>query len=211
MTCAEFQKVLPYIIETGGNEEEERHRQECPVCSDLVADLNFIAGQAKLLAPLEEPHARVWQGIRASLEREGLIKPVRARRRGLRPVGALSFPGLAAAVAALLVVFGIYLYQREAVQTNATGENEAMMGRARVALESVGSELEDQQLLSHLEQTRPAALATYEANLQQVNASIADALKHISNNPTDKATRQYLIQAYQQKAMVYDLAMRPLR
>ncbi len=55
MTCAEFQKVLPYIIETGGNADEEQHLRECPVCSDLVADLRYIAEQAKLLVPMEQP------------------------------------------------------------------------------------------------------------------------------------------------------------
>ena len=49
MNCAEFQKVLPYIIETGGNTDEEQHLRECRVCSDLVQDLRYIADQTKLL------------------------------------------------------------------------------------------------------------------------------------------------------------------
>ena len=44
MTCAEFQKVLPHIIESGGNPEQEEHLRSCPVCGDLVADLKHIAG-----------------------------------------------------------------------------------------------------------------------------------------------------------------------
>jgi len=28
MTCAEFQKVLPYIIETGGSADQEKHLRE---------------------------------------------------------------------------------------------------------------------------------------------------------------------------------------
>ena len=43
MTCAEFQKVLPYFIDGGGTEEEQQHLATCPVCSDLVADLRYIA------------------------------------------------------------------------------------------------------------------------------------------------------------------------
>ena len=46
MTCAEFQKVLPFIIDSGGNAEDESHLKSCPVCSDLVADLKYIAEQA---------------------------------------------------------------------------------------------------------------------------------------------------------------------
>jgi hypothetical protein len=74
MTCAEFQRVLPFIIESGGNAEEQEHLQSCHVCSDLVADLKYIADVAKLLVPMEDPHPRVWDGIQKSLEREGLVK-----------------------------------------------------------------------------------------------------------------------------------------
>ena len=68
MTCAEFQKVLPYIIETGGNPDEEANLASCPVCADLVADLKYIADQAKLLVPMEDPAPRVWNGIQKELE-----------------------------------------------------------------------------------------------------------------------------------------------
>ncbi len=77
MTCAEFQKVLPYIIDGGGSEEEQHHLETCPLCSDLVADLRYIAECAKLLVPMEDPSPRVWQGIEKSLERENLAKPAR--------------------------------------------------------------------------------------------------------------------------------------
>jgi hypothetical protein len=77
MTCAEFQKVLPYIIERGGSKEEQEHLATCPVCSDLVADLTHIAESAKLLVPMEDPSPRVWHNIQRTLEREGMMKPAR--------------------------------------------------------------------------------------------------------------------------------------
>ena len=80
MTCAEFQSVLPFIIETGGNAKEEEHLKSCKVCGDLVADLRYIAEQAKLLVPMEEPSGRVWDEIQKSLEREGLAKPAGTRK-----------------------------------------------------------------------------------------------------------------------------------
>jgi hypothetical protein len=77
MTCAEFQKMLPEIIDGGGSEEAQRHLATCHVCSDLVADLRYIAECAKLLVPMEDPSPRVWSGIEKSVEREGLTKPAR--------------------------------------------------------------------------------------------------------------------------------------
>ncbi len=82
MTCAEFQRVLPYIIDTGGNEQEQEHLRTCPTCSDLVADLKYIAEQAKLLVNMEAPPTRVWDGINEGIEREGLAKP-RPVKRGV--------------------------------------------------------------------------------------------------------------------------------
>ena len=80
MTCGEFQNVLPFIIETGGNATEEEHLKSCKVCSDLVADLRYIAEAAKLLVPMKEPDERVWNEIQKSLEREGLAKPAGTRK-----------------------------------------------------------------------------------------------------------------------------------
>ena len=78
MTCVEFQKDLPYIFDSGGDEEHKQHLASCPVCGDLVADLRYIAEQAKLLVPMEDPPKRVWDNIQRGLEQEGL---------GSRPAG----------------------------------------------------------------------------------------------------------------------------
>lgn len=85
MTCAEFQRDLPYIIDVGGNAEQEEHLKTCKVCADLVNDLRYIAEQAKLLVPMHDPGEGVWTGIQDSLEREGLVKPRQARRGLLSP------------------------------------------------------------------------------------------------------------------------------
>jgi hypothetical protein len=74
MNCEEFQRVLPQIIESGGNADEEVHLSSCLSCSELVQDLRYIAEQAKLLLPLRDPNPRVWNNIQESLVREGLIR-----------------------------------------------------------------------------------------------------------------------------------------
>lgn len=206
MTCAEFQKVLPYIIESGGNPEQEEHLRSCAVCSDLVADLKYIAEQAKLLLPMEDPHPRVWEGIRAALEREGVAQPVRGRLLNF-PVFAPA-PWLAAAAALVLVVAGILVYQRGdqgQMASRQTKEAAVTRGVLRTA-----SSFDDQQLLSELSEHNPALRATYEENLRKVNASISDARQTVEQDPDDEDARDSLVQAYEQKAMLYDMAMRSL-
>jgi hypothetical protein len=119
MNCAEFQKVLPYIIESGGNAEEEGHLRECSVCSDLVTDLRYIAEQAKLLLPMHEPGPQVWDNIQGSLEREGLVKPDRARGRLLGSTGETTRWILAASAA---IFFAALLF------LSARGHNQTLPG-----------------------------------------------------------------------------------
>lgn len=95
MTCADFQKVLPDIIEIGGTAEQEAHLKSCQVCTDLVADLRYIAEAAKMLVPMEEPSPGVWTGIEKALEKEGLVRPAGHGRRLLgshRMSTIISFP-----------------------------------------------------------------------------------------------------------------------
>ena len=105
MTCAEFQKVLPYIIETGGAPKQEEHLRSCKVCADLVADLKYIAEQAKLLVPMEEPDPRVWDGIRSSLDQEGTARRS-LLRRGLHALFSRKFSFWVGA-ATMLVLLGV--------------------------------------------------------------------------------------------------------
>ncbi len=203
MTCAEFQKVLPYIIETGGNAEEEQHLRECHICSDLVQDLRYIAEQAKLLVPMEDPAPKVWDGIRDSLEREGLVrKPARARGRLLGPSGIL--PWIAGVAAIVLVICGIVLYRRGAAATVAAPSTAAQTS-------TTDNDAQDQQVLAQVAQKRPEMRDAYAHNLAQVNASIKESKRALDDDPSDGDARSALLRAYEQKAMVYDMATRSLQ
>jgi hypothetical protein len=208
MNCAEFQKVLPYIIETGGNAEEEAHLRACPVCSDLVRDLKYIAEQAKLLLPMHDPSPRVWENIQGSLEREGLLKPARARGRLLGP-GGVSVRRVVAGTAVLLVVFGIALLHR-GKNLDRAASREVSEG-AVVSSPAGFSAQDDEQLLNAVEAHRPNLRALYASNLKQVNAYISDAQQALRQNPNNEEAHRHLMHAYDQKAMVYEMAMRSIQ
>jgi hypothetical protein len=210
MNCAEFQKVLPYIIETGGNAEEEAHLRACPVCSDLVQDLRYIAEQAKLLLPMHDPSPQVWDNIQGSLEREGLVKPARARGRLLGSTGEVS-RWIVTGTTVLLVVLGIALLRRG---ENHRSANSVPANKSRDSQSPVASGFttqDDEQILEAVRQQRPHMRETYETNLKQVNAYITDAQQNLRQNPNDSEARQSLMDAYDQKAMVYEMAARSLQ
>lgn len=196
MNCAEFQRVLPYIIDTGGNAEHEEHLRSCAVCADLVADLKYIAEQAKLLVPMQDPNPRVWDGIQKSLEREGLVKsaPARGDLLGL-PHG--SWVWLAPIAAMFLIVAGLYLYRAQTPAQSAAAVTSTSVSTA---------DQDDSQVLEALAQRDPDSRSSYEQSLRNVNAFIADAKTTVEQNPDDSEARQFLMQAYEQKAMLYRMA-----
>jgi len=53
----------------------------------------------------------------------------------------------------------------------------------------------------------PSMRDAYEANLRTVNAYIRDAEQSAHSDPNDEVAQQYLRNAYEQKAMVYEMAL----
>lgn len=64
---------------------------------------------------------------------------------------------------------------------------------------------DDQMLISQVSQQAPEVRQAYEDGLRQANAYIADAQKAVIDDPEDSVAQQHLVNAYQQKAMLYDM------
>jgi len=206
MNCAEFQKALPFIIESGGNAAEDSHLRSCAVCADLVHDLRYIAEQAKLLLPMHEPSPRVWQGIQQSLSQEGLgrrqerLAPVTSSYNPLRWRPLAQAGALAAALVMAIALFGPW--NRDANTPPATAGNPGTAPPAEAAVAD-----SDQQLLASIGERMPAARATYASNLKTVNQYISDAKQSVAERPDDEAAREHLMRAYEQKNMLYEMAL----
>jgi hypothetical protein len=106
--------------------------------------------------------------------------------------------------AAFLVAFGALLYQR------GTGRPEmASYVRPPVAqaVDLAAYSPEDQSMLAEISSRSPALRPAYEANIQKVNAYIRDAEQWAKSNPNDEEAQQYLMNAYEQRAVVYTMAL----
>lgn len=212
MTCAEFQAVLPYIIDNGGNAEQQEHLGQCAVCSDLVSDLKYIADQAKLLVPMMDPSKKVWDGIKDSLQREGLVKDsARGSLLGSIPLTRWGPANWLLPVAAvLLVAIGLFYYQNNTTENQAVAVNAPSAVAVEPALSlqlAAMSSAQDQQILAEIASHAPTLSPAYQQELQRVNAYITDARGLVTSNPDDEDSRQALMEAYQQKAMLYNMAM----
>jgi hypothetical protein len=205
MTCIEFQEVLPDIMEGQHNAEHQAHLQSCSVCSGLVSDLNLISRQARLLQGSEEPSPRVWNRIEIALRQEGLIRQPGRDRSLVAPAFSRRWsPAWLLPVAAILVIaFGVLVYKGGPSQQQVANKTVA----TPVSTPLAGNNGDDQQLLEVVAARTPSMRASYEANLQNVNAYIRDAEQTVQNDPNDEEAQHSLMAAYEQKAMVYEMAL----
>jgi hypothetical protein len=203
------------MIEGPRSAELNAHLASCAECSALVAELNAISREARLLQAVEEPSPRVWNMIEAQLRSEGLIHPPQPRRTWgmLQGTGWRPFVWIAP-VAAALIAGALFLMNPRSttnsdqpnVQVASAPEATAKSKAAKTML-SVRPAAEDQQILDAVAVQAPMMKASYEDNLRSVNAYIRDAEQSVEQDPYDEEARQYLMEAYQQKAMLYDMAL----
>lgn len=203
MNCVELQASLTEI-EDGRSIEQRAHLRNCPDCSALVTELILIASTAVELRGVDEPNPRVWKSIETTLRQEGVIRPQKANRSLLPSLSSRWgwARWVVPAAAALLVSVGLYVRQHslshELARTAtpvATGSDVAIAG------------LNDDDLLQEVSAQSPAMQAQYADNLRHVNEYIQDAKNVVDANPNDEEARRSLMEAYQEKAMLFDLAM----
>jgi hypothetical protein len=66
---------------------------------------------------------------------------------------------------------------------------------------------EDRQFLSVVSTRAPSMRAAYENQLKAVNADIRETQAYVNRNPGDADARQHLMDAYQQKTLLYQIAL----
>lgn len=206
MNCAELRKSLAEI-EDGGNVEQQAHLKSCPRCSAFIAELNLIATAAADLRGMDEPSPRVWNSIEIALRQEGLIH---APRQGRSLIPTLGSPWgwarwMAPAAAALLIVAGIYVRQHSFSPPVAESAPQPVLSEPVSDVAVAG--LNDDDLLQEVAQQTPLMQAQYADDLRRANEYIQDAKGIVAANPNDEEARRSLMEAYQQKAMLFELAL----
>jgi hypothetical protein len=201
MNCAEFQGLLPEILDSGETPESKVHIHSCPECSDLYVELREISQAAVQLRAGEEPNQRVWNLIEIALRQEGLIRDTAWAGPTLLPTPARRWRGAwLAPIAALLLVMtsGIAVLQHVSQRQPLAALNQASTIEAGAA--------EDQELLNTIGERAPALRATYAVDLRSIDSYIHNAEDTLKSDPTDEEAQRALMGAYEQRAMVYELA-----
>jgi len=205
MTCVELQDSLSEI-DNLSSAEQQAHLRSCSACSSLVKELDLIISSASSLIEVDEPSPRVWNSIEAALRSEGLIRPQRPARSLIPAFGTRwAWARWAApAAAALLIAVGVYVNQHSLVRQLA--KDTAAVTTAPVSEPSVAG-LNDDELLQEISGTTPAMQQEYRDSLRRANDYIRDAQAVVDANPNDEDARRSLMEAYQQKSMLFEMAM----
>jgi len=95
---------------------------------------------------------------------------------------------------------------QQLAQKSAKLESVKSTRAGRPAVEAAPS-AEDQQFLSAVSTLSPSMRVTYETQLRAVNADIRETQAYVDRNPGDMDARQHLMDAYQQKALLYQIAL----
>lgn len=206
MTCVEFEELLPDVLEGERNAEQIAHLKACSSCAGLVSDLEVIFREARQLEGMHEPSPRIWNSIEIALRQEGLIReprpepaPISVLRHGWRPSWVM------APLLAMLVIGFALVHERDTTSRQVTATN--VSDSAQIPSAAAVDSDEDLQLLEIVSSRAPAMRSTYENSLRHVNAYIRDAKASTELDPNDDEAQQSLMEAYEQRAMVYQMAL----
>ena len=203
MTCIELQESLAENEKATGS-QQRAHLKDCPQCAALVEELLVIACAAGELREAHDPSPRVWNSIQATLRAEGIIRPQHTRRSLLpefnSPWGWARW--VLPVAAGLLVTIGVVVRQHSLPQ-NPPQYTQNIYADSDLAVAG----LNDDDLLQEIDQQPADMREQYAENLRRVNQFIVDAKYSVAADPNDEEARRSLMEAYQEKAMLFELAM----
>jgi predicted anti-sigma-YlaC factor YlaD len=185
-----------------------QHLSECHACKHFFDDVTGIVALAHQLPAEVDPPEHIWISIRTELIREGTILGFSSERESApwwRSFAELfrSRTWATAAVAMVIIVVAFMLGSKPREESLQVQEDP--YSSTVTALSQQEHDLANMQLASTGEAS--AVDASLRQNLQQVNEFIADCERRVREVPSDELAREYLTNAYQQKAQLLSAMM----
>lgn len=202
--CSAFLEQLDQWMEGERSPSAEAHLRGCEACSNLIADLGFIRDTASSLAATDpEPSERVWSALHAQLQDEGLIHAAHpgvsdTLKRWLRGTfWVLPRPVLAGAYLVALIAVGFALSGSSGLRN----DSNLWMSRTQRSTQPLSASLAtEEDAISSMADTNPVVTASLRKSLAIIDNNIALCEKSVREEPQNEFARDYLYEAYQQKA-----------
>jgi hypothetical protein len=207
MGCSEFIEQLDAWMEGEREQQARAHALECSRCRGFADDLDAIQSSAAALMVADpEPPARIWRALRQQLSEEGLIvdgsrngagAASRALPLASRPhswldgfFAAIPRPAVAAAYLILLCALALGLAGTFGIRTAQTPSFPV----------SMQLDNDERSAVSSAHGQKSAVSSSLSNNLAIVDNYITLCEKSVQEEPENEVARDYLYQAYQQKA-----------
>ena len=208
--CEEFLSRLEPWMEGERHADVQAHLRNCPHCHAIVNDLHAIQAEARSWSSSEtDAPERVWTALREQLEKEGLIRDtvLDSKRSGREAASARWLWGLFGGVPRP-VLAGAYLAALIAVAFALSGpihkkvNEEKWLEGTRIATSPLRAELNtaEQNSTLSLASSNSDVSASLHQNLAIVDNYIALCEKSVREDPQNEIARDYLYEAYRQKA-----------
>lgn len=217
MQCSDLELVLEQEGLDPLSEAANQHLAQCNACKRYVEDLNSIVAVAHELPAEVEPPERIWISIRAQLESECVIRAkAKGRATSTAPAWWQSIAELfrhrafaGAAVAVLIVAAAVSQLQKPQTSVPAQEARDDGFTSTVNVLSQQEHDLANIQLASTGGSSAEASPVdtSLRQNLQQVDEFIADCERRLKEQPSDELAREYLTNAYQQKAELLSVMM----
>jgi hypothetical protein len=187
--------------------DAREHAMACEHCRALVEDLDEIRLFAPQLAATAAPPERLWTSIRAQLEREGLVREPGWTERLSAWVRVSARPAAAAAAAALTVALIAMTVTTRVQPPRTAAVGPAWLSSDQPELSSIDKQLDhaERGAIGSLHTRNPAVREALQENLMIIDRQIARCEKTLEQAPADENTRDYLYDAYQQKAELLNM------
>jgi hypothetical protein len=210
MGCNEFHNQLEEWMQDERSQAARAHLASCVRCRALVADLDAIQQRAHAWGADEvAPPESVWVSLRAQLEAEGIIRGDTAGEVALE--AAKPRPGWFAGILDAVprpVLAGAYLAALIGASIALTGQSTRQLDEARwmngtqdtTGALSADLQNAERDTVSAMNQSDPVVTASLHDNLAIVDNYIALCEKSVREDPENEIARDYLYEAYEQKA-----------
>lgn len=208
MQCRDVEEVLEQDGLAPLPEAVRGHVAGCRQCQGYIADLETIVSAAQELPAELEPPSRVWVALRTQLELEGVIKEPAAAPKA-EPVSWWSgFGQLFRGRALATLTAGAVLAAAAVLQVRQPREVTPGPPPVPSGMEAIARQVNQQEVdlrnmrlagTSPLSGSSPVDVAL-DQNLKEIDGFIADCERHLKEAPQDELAREYLADAYQQKA-----------
>jgi hypothetical protein len=212
VTCKDFQGRFELSEDSPrsnspGDLSVKAHLRDCPSCRSFVEDLGKIrAAAVQMHASDPEPPARIWFSLRAELEKEGLIHDTPSKTPSKSWVREL-FSGRFTALPRPVMAGG-YLAALLAIAFGLSGPINSRINRQRWL---DGTQSSTEPLSAQLMSAEKASFSSLPASESPVTVSLHQNLEIVDNyitlcensvreEPENELAREYLYEAYQQKA-----------